>query len=79
MSVSKALKKIAFWSNRANDAYSMGEADWVHPPPTNASFLAKVVSDHYDGSEESLKRALEAVETICRGIDPKRHRWRPAP
>ena len=72
MSVSKALKAIGFWSNRANDAYAMGEADWAAN-----GFLMKVASDHYDGTEHSLERALEAVKTICkvRGIDPKRHKW----
>lgn len=75
--ISRALKKIGFWSNRTNDAYAMGEADWAFDQRGN--FLTRVVSDHYDGSEESLERALDAVKTICRvrGIDPKRHRWRP--
>ena len=77
MKVSQALKKIGFWSNRANDAYAMGEADWANGP--EGSFILKVASDHYDGSEESLVRALDAVKTICRvrGIDPLRHRWHP--
>ncbi len=70
--VSKALKVIAFWSNRANDAYAMGEADWAAN-----GFLVGLASAAYDGSEESLERFASQVGSYCkaRGVDPKRHRF----
>jgi hypothetical protein len=72
MSVSKALKVIGWWSNRANDAYAMGEADWAAN-----GFVMKLASDCYDGTEESLKRLALQLPEYCttRGIDPKRHKW----
>jgi len=75
--ITKALKTIALWSNRANDAYAMGEADWAHA--ANGNYLTSVASyslKHRGTGPDGWETAAYAVEheAKMRGIDSKRHR-----
>lgn len=75
MSAVSPIKTIAFWSNRANDAYAMGEADWAYDP--NGNHLTLIAAAHIKaGNWEHAAKAVE-TEAKSRGIDPKRHRWHP--
>lgn len=69
----KALRRIGFWMNRTNDAWSMGEANWAKGP--NGDLLSKIANDFL--VVDDYAEALRAVEHICKshGIDPERHRW----
>lgn len=80
--ISAALKVIGFWCNRANDAWAMGEADWVKRGERESDFLTGLVSplvqDHEDDPERwEQAAAVVKAEAKARGIDPKRHHWRP--
>jgi hypothetical protein len=78
--ISKALKIVGLWCNRTNDAWSMGEADWAKGP--NGDFLTGLVSQLIQDHEDDPERWEEAAavvkaEALARGIDLKRHHWRP--
>lgn len=78
--IRKAIKTIAFWSNRANDAYSMGEAPWAFDSKGNfLTAVARWSLVHHGDTPEAWESAAYAVEheAKARGIDPKRHRWHP--
>ena len=75
MSDRKHFDRVKFWLNRANDAWAMGEADWLRDE-RGFNILA--------GHVEAGIRAGDAWEVIAnfvekfalgRGIDPKRHKW----
>jgi hypothetical protein len=79
--ISKAIKTIALWSNRANDAWAMGEADWVYDPERGnvlTSMASKFINQAPD-DPEAWETAADFVKGFAqfRGIDLKRHRWRP--
>jgi hypothetical protein len=71
---SRALRTIAQWSNRANDAYAMGEAPWA-----GGGYLIGLASRRlavFGTGPHGWEMAAKAVERIAkvRGIDPRRHR-----
>ncbi len=71
----KHFDRIKFWCNRANDAWAMGEADWVKMEKGSdlLSWYVTLLLDAGDTTED-IANFIEVVAK-ARGIDPKRHRW----
>lgn len=88
LGLAKPRDERKFWSNAANNARAMGEADWTHP---RGSYLAGVSEaalrtfqpkDHgvgcrCEGCVGAWEVAAHDVEHEARrlGVDPKRHRF----
>lgn len=73
----EALKKIGFWCNRANDAYAMGEAEWLKEDGYGDVLTHAAARMHAEtGSWHQAAVLVEAI-AVARGIVPARHRWRP--
>ncbi len=75
----KHFDRIKFWCNRANDAWAMGEADWVKNDPATGfkgDLLSRYVEIGLQAGDtlEDIAKFIENVATV-RGIDPKRHKW----
>jgi hypothetical protein len=67
--------RVKFWCNRANDAWAMGEADWVkdskgHDVPS--AWVVALFELH-----QSWEIVADLLMSLCKnkGIDPKRHKW----
>jgi hypothetical protein len=61
--IAKATKAIAFWSNRTNDAYAVGEADWAFGPNGNhLTAIATYALKHHGDNVKGWDSAAYAVE-----------------
>lgn len=69
----KHFDRIKLWLNRANDAWAMGEADWLRDGGLNV--LAGIVEAGLRANND-IKDIADNVEQAARaaGIDPKRHK-----
>ncbi len=72
-----AITRLRKWLSAANYAWSMGEAEWVHPDGTSPlmSLAARRLAV-FGGDARAMEMAAKGIERICvaRGIDLRRHR-----
>jgi len=71
----KDWDRIKFWLNRANDAWAMGEADWL-----NNEIGSNLLSSYVEAglrAGDTIKDIAFFIENVAtgRGIDPRRHKW----